>query len=76
MQKAKKGMPVILEVRDERKQLGSRLPPELLKHLRATAVEQDTTVTKLVIEAVTRLIGQPKRSRKKQMADVQASAVH
>ena len=68
-QKAKKGMPVILEVRDERKQLGSRLPPELLKHLRATAVEQDTTVTKLVIEAVTRLIGQPKRSRKKQMAD-------
>jgi len=62
-------MPVILEVRDERKQLGSRLPPELLKHLRATAVEQDTTVTKLVIEAVTRLIGQPKRSRKKQMAD-------
>jgi hypothetical protein len=68
-QKAKKGMPVILGVRDERKQLGSRLPPELLKHLRATAVEQDTTVTKLVIEAVTRLIGQPKRSRKKQMAD-------
>jgi hypothetical protein len=62
-------MPVSLEVRDGRKQLGSRLPPELLKHLRATAVEQDTTVTKLVIEAVTRLIGQPKRSRKKQMAD-------
>ena len=54
---------------DGRKQLGSRVPPELLKHLRATAVEQDTTVTKLVIEAVTRLIGQPKRSRKKQMAD-------
>ena len=48
-------MPVSLEVRDGRKQLGSRLPPELLKHLRATAVEQDTTVTKLVIEAVTRL---------------------
>jgi predicted HicB family RNase H-like nuclease len=65
-QKAKQGIP---EVRDGRKQLGSRLPPELLKHLRATAVEQDTTVTKLVIEAVTRLIGQPKRSRKKQMAD-------
>jgi hypothetical protein len=63
-------MPASLEVRDGRKQLGSRLPPELLKHLRATAVEQDTTVTKLVIEAVTRLIGQPKRSRKKQMADV------
>jgi len=62
-------MPVSLEVRDGRKQLGSRLPPELLKHLRATAVEQDTTVTKLVIEAVIRLIGQPKRSRKKQMAD-------
>ena len=62
-------MPVSLEVRDGRKQLGSRLPPELLKHLRATAVEQDTTVTKLVIEAVTRLIGQQKRSRKKQMAD-------
>ena len=62
-------MPVSLEVRDGRKQLGSRLPPELLKHLRATAVEQDTTVTKLVIEAVTRLIGQPKRSRKKHMAD-------
>jgi len=48
---------------DERKQLGSRLPPELLKHLRVTAVERDTTVTDLVIKAVTNLIGHPKGDR-------------
>ena len=57
---------------DGRKQLGSRVPPELLKHLRTVAVERDTTVTNLVIEAVTRLIGQPKRSRKKPMAEIAA----
>lgn len=63
----------VKEVRDGRKQLGSRLSPELLKHLRSTAVERDTTVTDLVIEAVTRLIGPPKRSRKKPMALVAAA---
>ena len=68
---------------DGRKQLGSRIPPELLKHLRATAVEQDTSVTDLVIKAVIDLIGEPpkakpirdmRKRRRKAEASTEASA--
>jgi hypothetical protein len=31
-------------VEDNRKQLGSRIPPEMLKHLRITAAERGITV--------------------------------
>lgn len=53
---------------DGRKQLGSRVPVELLKHLRTTAVARDTTVTELVVSAVTAHIGPPPRNRKKTLA--------
>lgn len=42
-----------------RKQVGYRMEPELLKHLRVTAAQRDTSVSQLVNEAVVAFIGKP-----------------
>lgn len=59
---------------DNRKQLGSRVDPELLYILRIEAAKRRTSVTVLVNEALTQMFGKPKPSRRKESTPVSAAA--